>query len=419
MKHEVKQQYISQVFYFLNKVKMNRLTDLYKPKYLQLYEIIKDEINLGKYHQGEKLPSENELMKEFNVSSITVRKCIDILKSEGLIERSQGVGTFVKVKQQVSYDASGYTFGVSLINSTNEWCGEVFKGIRKVTKATGGTVFTSDALGDSEKQVEDVINMMSKNPDLVYVLACDPKRMHKALSKMSAPDIPIVSVESYLENASVKSHLFADQMINGIFNANNIIDYCAATHDWHVEGKMVLLYTPGLATMELRYKAMLLKLKEYPGIRIIDTIHYDLKDPTEDARQKTLTYLNQHADEVEVVSALHGEPLVGSTLAVDELGLAEKIKTIGIDAFEPVVDLMRQGKPVIAAVQQDGYAMGTVAAKLGIRILRGEKVSYQYILPLINIYANFPNKIDNYPEQGKVQISCPANLKEMGFDWGY
>jgi len=344
--------------------KINRLTDLYKPKYLQLYEIIKDEINLGKYKQGERLPSENELMKEFNVSSITVRKCIDILKSEGLIERSQGIGTFVKSKQQVSYDARGLTFGVSLINSTNEI-------------------------------------------------------MQRALLKVNTRNIPIVSVESYLENATVRSHLFADQMINGIFNANNIIGYLAYIHDGHVEGKIILLYTPGLATMELRYKAMLLKLNEYPGIKIIETLNYDLTNPTENSREKTLTYLSIHAEDVEVVSALHGEPIVGSTLAVDALGLQDKIKVIGIDAFEPVITLMKQGKPVIAAVQQDGHAMGTVAAKLGIRILRDEKVSYQYILPLINIYAHFPNKTDNYPEQGKVKISCPAEFKEMGFDWGY
>jgi len=399
--------------------KINRLTDLYKPKYLQLYEIIKDEINLGKYKQGERLPSENELMKEFNVSSITVRKCIDILKSEGLIERSQGIGTFVKSKQQVSYDARGLTFGVSLINSTNEWCSEVYRGIRKVTKATGGTVFTSDALGNAEKQAEDVINMVSKNPDLIYILACDPKIMQRALLKVNTRNIPIVSVESYLENATVRSHLFADQMINGIFNANNIIGYLAYIHDGHVEGKIILLYTPGLATMELRYKAMLLKLNEYPGIKIIETLNYDLTNPTENSREKTLTYLSIHAEDVEVVSALHGEPIVGSTLAVDALGLQDKIKVIGIDAFEPVITLMKQGKPVIAAVQQDGHAMGTVAAKLGIRILRDEKVSYQYILPLINIYAHFPNKTDNYPEQGKVKISCPAEFKEMGFDWGY
>ena len=60
---------------------MGYLSDQYKPKYLQLCEIVKDAIDLGKYKKGERLPSESELMREFNVSSITVRKCFDILRN--------------------------------------------------------------------------------------------------------------------------------------------------------------------------------------------------------------------------------------------------------------------------------------------------------------------------------------------------
>jgi ABC-type sugar transport system substrate-binding protein len=398
---------------------MTRLSDLYKPKYLQLSEIIKDEIYLGKYKQGEKLPSENELMKEFNVSSITVRKCIDILKNADLIDRVQGVGTFIKINQPVSYDAHGATFGVSLVNSTNEWSNEVYKGIKKIMNIADGNVFISDALGENEKQADDVLNMISKKPDLIYILACDRKRMESVLITHGANTIPIISVESYLEHPSVKCHLSADQMINGIWNANNIIDFLAATHDGHVEGKVVIFYTSGLATLELRYKAMLLKLSEYPKIKILETVDYNITDPLDDSKRKLSSILDKYGANVDVVTALHGEPLTGLSIAIAESRLQDRIKVIGIDAFETIIEEMRREKPVIAAVHQDGFAMGTVAAKLGIRILQGEDVSYQYILPLTNIYAHFPNKLDNYPEQGKVKISCPTYLKETGFDWGY
>lgn len=67
----------------------------YKPKYIQLVERIKREILNNDLKKGDRLLSENELKKIYNVSSTTVRKCIDILKHEGLINRVQGVGTFV------------------------------------------------------------------------------------------------------------------------------------------------------------------------------------------------------------------------------------------------------------------------------------------------------------------------------------
>ncbi|MFW6138853.1 MAG: GntR family transcriptional regulator [Spirochaetota bacterium] len=70
-------------------------TDTYKPKYIQLVDLLRHEILTGKLRRGDKLLSENELRDKYNVSSTTVRKCIDILRHEGLIERVQGVGTFV------------------------------------------------------------------------------------------------------------------------------------------------------------------------------------------------------------------------------------------------------------------------------------------------------------------------------------
>ncbi len=75
---------------------MERLTEAYKPKYLQLVDIIRRDILSGKLKEGDKLLSENEMKQRYDVSSTTVRKCIDILKNDGLISRYQGVGTFVK-----------------------------------------------------------------------------------------------------------------------------------------------------------------------------------------------------------------------------------------------------------------------------------------------------------------------------------
>ena len=71
---------------------MGILKDPYKPKYLQLVDIIRHRIISGELKEGDKLLSENELKEKYGVSSTTVRKCIDILKGDGYIERQQGIG---------------------------------------------------------------------------------------------------------------------------------------------------------------------------------------------------------------------------------------------------------------------------------------------------------------------------------------
>jgi GntR family transcriptional regulator len=65
------------------------------PQHHQLFLIVRDGIHTGRYQSGKTLPSEGELARLFGVSRITVRAALATLEAEGLIERRQGIGTFV------------------------------------------------------------------------------------------------------------------------------------------------------------------------------------------------------------------------------------------------------------------------------------------------------------------------------------
>jgi len=69
-----------------------------KPKYIKLQQHIKEQIRCGHYNVNDRLPSENELAHEFNVSRHTVLKGMAQLTAEGWIERFQGKGTFVAAR---------------------------------------------------------------------------------------------------------------------------------------------------------------------------------------------------------------------------------------------------------------------------------------------------------------------------------
>lgn len=65
------------------------------PRYKQIAEWLRTQIEKGIYEVDEKLPSENELCKKFSVSRVTVRKALQTLENEQIIYRSQGLGSFV------------------------------------------------------------------------------------------------------------------------------------------------------------------------------------------------------------------------------------------------------------------------------------------------------------------------------------
>lgn len=52
-------------------------------------------VNQGAYAAGRLLPSENELGSEFEVSRVTVRRALETLRDEGLVDARQGFGWFV------------------------------------------------------------------------------------------------------------------------------------------------------------------------------------------------------------------------------------------------------------------------------------------------------------------------------------
>ncbi|MDF1551742.1 MAG: GntR family transcriptional regulator [Deferrisomatales bacterium] len=66
------------------------------PAYVQLAQTVRQSIADESYPSGSRLPSESALAKSFGVSVMTARQAVSVLAEEGLVERVQGSGTFVR-----------------------------------------------------------------------------------------------------------------------------------------------------------------------------------------------------------------------------------------------------------------------------------------------------------------------------------
>lgn len=66
------------------------------PKYAQIVNTIQRRIGDGTYPPGALLPSEAQLIREFAVSRPTVVRALEVLRSQGWIDREHGRGSFVR-----------------------------------------------------------------------------------------------------------------------------------------------------------------------------------------------------------------------------------------------------------------------------------------------------------------------------------
>jgi DNA-binding GntR family transcriptional regulator len=69
----------------------------HEPAYAQLANILRRQIADGVFRPGDQLPSEAQLCRRYGISPMTVRRSINLLADQGVVDTEQGRGTFVKI----------------------------------------------------------------------------------------------------------------------------------------------------------------------------------------------------------------------------------------------------------------------------------------------------------------------------------
>jgi GntR family transcriptional regulator len=77
-------------------------------RYQQIADRLRDQITNGVFGPGERLPSEPDLIEEYQASRNTVRLAIALLTNQGLVVTRQGLGTFTALLSRVNVPAGGH-----------------------------------------------------------------------------------------------------------------------------------------------------------------------------------------------------------------------------------------------------------------------------------------------------------------------
>ncbi|WP_176555730.1 GntR family transcriptional regulator [Virgibacillus ndiopensis] len=185
--------------------------------YEQIYNYIFDKIKAGDMKQGDKIPTEDELAKQFNVSRITSKKALDLLSQKNIIERYQGKGSFVaynlpkfnnpanegKTESEKHHDHRLIgliipdftdTYGLDLVKSIEERCAEHQYNL--MIKRTFG-------LKEEEKKaINSFVNMGVKG---IIVLPVQGTHYNNELLRLVVEEYPLVLIDRYLKGIPASS----------------------------------------------------------------------------------------------------------------------------------------------------------------------------------------------------------------------
>ncbi|MBO0467426.1 GntR family transcriptional regulator [Enterococcus plantarum] len=110
--------------------------------YLDVADQIKSDIMNGTYPVGSLLPTEAELEQLFDVSKITVRRAIELLSSEELVEKKSGKGTTVLSNRPYNKLSKAGTF-TEYLNESGQKVAKKILNLEKVTLAPDSPVYQS------------------------------------------------------------------------------------------------------------------------------------------------------------------------------------------------------------------------------------------------------------------------------------
>ncbi len=69
------------------------------PLYIQIKDLLQQQIQSGVYAEGDRLPSERELSERYGVSRMTARQALQLLSQSGIVHAQVGKGTYVSGTQ--------------------------------------------------------------------------------------------------------------------------------------------------------------------------------------------------------------------------------------------------------------------------------------------------------------------------------
>ena len=128
-------------------------------KYQKVADWLEQKIAEGVYQPGEKLPSEQSLREQFDVSRQTVRRALEILEGKGLTYGRQGSGTFV---MDLEAQEQGKSRRIAVVTTyvDNYIFPKIIQGIEQVLSAEGFQVqisFTNNRIQKEEEILESLL----------------------------------------------------------------------------------------------------------------------------------------------------------------------------------------------------------------------------------------------------------------------
>ncbi len=352
-------------------------------KYQQVTRYLTDLFTKESYTEGQKLPTELELMQELKVSRNTVRKAILELENRGLITRRQGSGSFyigskiLDTSKETEIPASPEArdsnaphlqnqplhskglIGLSNFYSMEHIYPEIIRGIEDVLYQRGYGLALSNSYTDISREATSLQSLLSQQ---IKGLIIEPSNNHLVGANhplshlLEQVQIPVVATHWINPLKNVSTVTINDKKA-GHLATKHLID--------HGHKDIAIMYKDNAQSGVNRFQGYLEALEE-AGLSIQPNLIVAFNDETSPYSEKQsyhyTTKLLQEQPQITAIFYFNDDIAAKGYQAIKDLGLhiPNDISVIGYDNFHtgPIEN------PRLTTFEHPKYHLGKWAAQL-------------------------------------------------------
>ncbi len=240
--------------------------------------------------------------------------------------------------------SSRMTLAVIPKGTTHEFWKSVNAGARKAARELDVDIIWKGALKEDnrEAQISVVEDFISRRVSGIVLAPLDDAALCAPVASAVRNGIPVVIFDSSLKSDQIVSFVATDNYVGGKLAGKHMADLLDG------KGKVAMLrYQEGSASTMLREQGFLDTIKEYPGIEIVSANQYGgaTTETAYQASENMLARLQtpQGRLTVQGIFCPNESTTFGMLRALQDRGLAGKVRYVGFDSSAKLVEALRAG----------------------------------------------------------------------------
>lgn len=182
--------------------------------YIQLADKIRQEISDGRIRPGDKLMSESEMVKYYQIGRLTIREALSVLVNEGLLVKYHGKGTFCAA---VPHEEKRLKFDLLLDTADVYFIPYYLKSICATFESRQCDIVINDTKNDAETINRLLDEICEKGSDGVIIQPCsytetsEADETERLFAQLIRSEIPYIMIDGICENV-IPSYAVLDEI---------------------------------------------------------------------------------------------------------------------------------------------------------------------------------------------------------------